>query len=917
MRVLRAEPPTSSVAASTRSTPMQIIFRFIRERRGLFGLNLGLRLIKDLLPFMGPILVGLAADILTGSDRSLLGFDFAAGELRSIYIIAGLMAVLAVAKMVIGYIHTIVAAHMGRHVVEAARRDLAEASMQMALDERRRFNSGDLLDRSLADSKGLRSFIQNVVIRIISNTARAVWPLIYMFMVDWVMALVVLAVIPLQSGISAMLQRRLQRLTRESRAAEATHTLAVKESIDGWSSVASVGGQDWITSELRQTASRSEDAKIRKKHTTAAISAVISLFTALGIAACYAIGGWRIIDSGLVGVTDDAASDAFTFGTLLAFVGIAKKVYAPFQAYTKIVSSYRTGLVNLERIAEVLDAPVLDPRPNGPQLVVTTGDIQLDGVGFAYAGEETPTLRSLSGRIPGRTLTVITGPSGAGKTTLLRLLMGLDQPHHGTIAIDGQDINIARLSTVQKAMALVPQEPMLFSGTLGENLMLGLEQVSTEELLSACHKAGLLELVRELPEGLDTEVGSGKHMLSGGQLRRMAIARALLRNPSILLLDEPTTGLDELNSKQVLDTLRRIAQSATVIMVSHRRDPLAASDHHLILQGGTWIDGAGNGDRWRPEFDGIAELESVADASMDGEQSSNTFVSAAGDRNHAGNGSSAPAVGASGASTNGSTNGANSAPDGASFDAARENGTSNGSSNGHGSGDGVTFERRVLQLSAMGRPIDLDYRDDPGATARVLIVAGHRSGAKVDPQCVDHLLARAGADEDTVVAVAGIANMNPDGALSDDHRTVLGVDPSVDHLQCLAVETSIFRRAIAEWRTNIVIDVGARTSPTRAADDVEIAIRYQDAGGGAAPDWLAHLGSDIRRRLSASRFSVSVTLESAESSSLTGATGLPVVEVTSVSPPHMVGSDRVHEALLDASLAAYQATGLLRVNATV
>ena len=899
---------------------MKLIFRFISERKGLFSLNLGLRLFKDLLPFLGPIFVGLAVDTLIGDDRSLLGFEFEGGELRSIYIIAVLMGLLAVAKVIVGYVHTIVAAHMGRHIVEAARRDLAEASMQMALDERRRFNSGDLLDRSLADSKGLRSFTQNVVIRIVSNTVRAIWPLLYMFMIDWVMSIVVLAVIPLQSGISALLQRRLQRLTREARQAESVHTSAVKESIDGWSSVASVGSQDWVTTELRGTAALSEDAKIKKKHTTAAISAVINLFTALGIAACYAIGGWRIISSGLVGATDTEPG-AFTVGVLISFVLIAKKVYAPFQAYTKIVSSYRTGLVNLERIAEVLDAPMLDSRPNGPELVVTHGDLQLDDIGFTYDGDSAPTLRSLTGRIPGRTLTVITGESGTGKTTLLRLLMGLDQPHRGTISIDDQDINVARLTSVQRIMALVPQEPMLFSGTLGENLMLGHDEVSTEELLDACHKAGLLELVRELPEGLDTEVGSGKHMLSGGQLRRMAIARALLRKPAILLLDEPTTGLDELSSKQVLDTLRRIAQAATVIMVSHRSDPLAASDHHLILGGGYWTDGDGNGDRWRPEFDGkLTEQAQPENAAGLADTDDTTRLEPAANNGHESNdtaplqpaGAQAAPANSAGANGTHQTNGASS------VNGTNGNGTNDNSTNGNGSRPEplVSVGRRVVQLSAMGRPITLDYVDDTGTNARVLVIGGHRSLAPVSPACIDDIMGQAVGDGDTSVAIAAISNVNPDGEHTDDHRTVLGVDLAADHLQRLASETHGLHQAMTKWRPHLVLDVGARTSQQRASADVEISIRYPETDDGAAPEWLAQLGSDIRRRLNASRFSTSVALVGADSSSLTTAMGVPVVEVTSIAPPHTAGSSRVQDSLVEAAIAAYQATGLLRIAAS-
>ena len=333
-------------------SPMRIMRRILAERKGLFAGNLGLRLVKDLLPFVGPILIGIAVDLLSGTDRSPLGFKLTSNDVRSLVIVAVAMGVLAVAKTVFGYIHTIVAAHMGRHVVEAARRDLAEASMQMALDRRRRFNTGDLLDRSLADSKGLRSFTQNVIIRIISNTVRAVVPLYLMFDIDPVMALIVLAVIPLQSGFSGMLQRRLQRQTRDARSREATHTSAVKEAIDGFNSLASVSGQDWAASELQTTAAASEEAKITKKHTTASISAVINLFTALGIAACYGIGGWRIINSGVLDEGGTTASGALTLGALAALQSACRPVIVVADLVRQPVS----GPVNI-RLHVVNDLP--------------------------------------------------------------------------------------------------------------------------------------------------------------------------------------------------------------------------------------------------------------------------------------------------------------------------------------------------------------------------------------------------------------------------------------------------------------------------------------------------------------------------------------------------------------------------------
>ena len=851
--------------------------RFLGERKGLFAANLGLRLIKDLLPFASPILVGITVDLLSGasgSDRNLLGIELTQNDVRSIVIVAIFMAGLAVGKTIIGYIHTIVAAHMGRHVVQAARRDLADAAMQMSLDERRQFNSGDLLDRCLADSKGLRSFTQNVIIRVISNTVRAVFPVVFMFTIDPVLAIVVLAVIPLQSLFSTILQRRLQRQTHEARAREATHTSAVKEAIDGWNNVASVGGQDWAAQSIHDTAIASEDAKIVKKHTTASISAVISLCTAFGIAAVYAIGGWRIITSGVLDGTGTNVTGALTLGSLTAFIGVAKKTYAPFRAYTKIVSSYRTGLVNLERISDVLDAPKIDPRHDGPDLRVTNGTISLDNVSFTYHDGDSPTLRALTGSIPGRSLTVITGSSGAGKTTLLRLLLGLDVPDSGTVSIDDQDINVAKFASVQNAIALVPQEPVLFTGTMSENLLLGLEDTTTADLLDACDRAGLLETVRALPWGLDTEVGSGKHMLSGGQLRRMAIARALLRKPTILLLDEPTTGLDVQNSSLVLNTLRRISDRTTVVMVSHRSEPLKASDHHLILSDGGWT----------------SSVDHVAEPFTDSENAAATFTSAA-------NGAASPSNGLAGVSPR-------ATPNGADANGAHANGTQ---SNGADVPADVAVrhrgvEQHVVALSAMGRPIVLNGIDTDQARSRVMLISGHRSLAEPITGIAPALYAQVIADN-ADIALASIEDVNPDGAFSSRRHTARGIGLETDHGARETAETRALQKAMADWRTDVVIDVAKIAREIDTDYDVVVVVRFRPNGDDQPAEAVVRLAQDIRSQLNDSKYNFRVRLLGAPEGSMAEALDLPTIELTAMRP----SAASTVPAMIEAVVAAYRA----------
>lgn len=641
--------------------------------------------------------------------------------------------------------------------------------------------------------------------------------------------------------------------------------------------MASVGGQEWAAQGIHNTAAAAEDAKIVKKHTTARISAVISLCTAFGIAAVYAIGGWRIITSGALDGSGDAAAGAPTLGSLTAFVGVAKKTYAPFQAYTKIVSNYRTGLVNLERIADVLDAPMIDPRDDGPDLKVTEGTITLDDVSFTYNEGDSPTLRALTGSIPGRSLTVITGSSGAGKTTLLRLLLGLDVPGTGTASIDGQDINIAKFSSVQRAIALVPQEPVLFTGTLSENLLLGLEDTTTQELLEACDRAGLLDMVRQLPKGLDTPVGSGKHMLSGGQLRRLAIARALLRRPAVLLLDEPTTGLDVQNSTLVLNTLRRISDRTTVVMVSHRSEPLKASDHHMILQDGGWTSSVDHltADHQAPAAGGDADALVTNELSVTAANGSHQYVATP-----------------NGAKANGHT--ANGQPVPQSVMAA---GTADELLRHH------DVDQQVLALSAMGRPIVLTDLESERAQTRIMMISGHRTALRPITGIAPAVFANVIADDHAVVALASIEDVNPDGAFSPRRETVLGVDIETDHHQATAAETRTLHSALTRWRTDVLIDVATRVSDVESPHHVELAVRFKpDADGNPPPD-LTAFAHEIRSRLDQSPYSFRVKLLGCLPGSMTDALALTVVEITA----HNATNAEVVQAMIEATVATYRA----------
>ena len=346
---------------------------------------------------------------------------------------------------------------------------------------------------------------------------------------------------------------------------------------------------------------------------------------------------------------------------------------------------------------------------------------------------------------------------------------------------------------------------------------------------------------------------------AGGQLRRMAIARALLREPDILLLDEPTTGLDVENSALVLNTLRRISDHATVVMVSHRSEPLKASDHHLILRDGGWTSSIDH-QADEPSNATIAEATSAA----------------------------APAPTLNGHEAVGE---------------APVPITTNGSSHRHASGH-RPLDQKVLALSAMGRPIVLNGVDHDEANARILMLSGHRSLARPITALSPTVFGQVTYDPEVVVAMASIEDVNPDGEFSSRRETVLGIDVESDHRARRAAETHTLHATLDDWKPDTVIDLAERAIDS--SYDVEVALRFvPDADGGASAEAMA-FAQTIRTQLDRSSFSFRMSLVGALPGSLAAERDLQVVEVSTQN----TSNQRVINAVIDSIVATYRAAAL-------
>jgi ABC-type multidrug transport system fused ATPase/permease subunit len=299
-----------------------------------------------------------------------------------------------------------------------------------------------------------------------------------------------------------------------------------------------------------------------------------------------AAGGGLVLWLGVAAVT----SGRMTLGTLLVVLAYLSSLYGPIRALARLARTLARGAASRERVLEVLDSgevvpEAAEPLPAGPP----RRGLAVRGVWFGYA-EGATVLRHLDLEVAAGERVCVVGPTGAGKSTLLALLLRFYDPDAGAIELDGTDLRDLELGSLRRQLALVPQDPWMLDGTIADNVGFGRPGATRERLEAVVAQTGVHELIQRLPDGWDTQIGEGGVRLSGGQRRRVALARAILRDASVLLLDEPTSGLDAASEQAVLDALDLAAEGRTVLSVSHRLSLADRADRVVVLDGGRVVE---------------------------------------------------------------------------------------------------------------------------------------------------------------------------------------------------------------------------------------------------------------------------------------------------------------------------------------
>ena len=535
------------------------------------------RVLFILAPMQVPILSGAIVDGLTHKQATLYGIDLPSSTPRQVLLVGtlGLLAIAAVHGFC-SYYQQIASGRLCRQFVLSLRKQLVEKVTALSLDLHQRYGCGDLIERVMGDTATMREFVNRVFIQSLTNLVRIGYPLVMMFLIDALMALVATAILLPQLVLSRYLQLRLHAATHRSRASQSNLTSAVKESFDGIETLKTLGAEDGSIDRIFSAAEHLEGDELRAHRYAALINGNVWMMTSLGIAITWWLGGTRVL------------SGDMTLGTLVVFTGFVAFLYQPFRQFTAIATIYRSGLVSLERIQDLLDMPSsVVERPDARPLKLREGKIEFADVEFGYGS--TPVLKHFDLTLGPRQYTAIVGRSGSGKSSLLRLIVRLYDPQRGAVRIDDQPLAGTTVDSLRGRIAVVPQHPVLFTGTLWENIVLARPEATAAEVRAVCEQAGAWAFIEKLPDGLQTRVGRAGENLSGGQTQRLAIARALLCDPKILLLDEPTSALDAESESLLVETLCALRRQMTVVVVAHRRETICHADRIVLMDAGRVI----------------------------------------------------------------------------------------------------------------------------------------------------------------------------------------------------------------------------------------------------------------------------------------------------------------------------------------
>jgi len=531
-----------------RPWPLKIIFDYILLERP----------VPKMLGFLAPLIA---------SDKT-----------KAVILIACTLVAIAILKGTFAYIQTYQTAYLGNQVAFLLRTKLFAHLQRLSLAFHSQSRTGELLTKIGSDTATVKAFFSDSALALASQVLVIVTTFVVMFLMNWKLACIVLATFPLLVATIAFLHRQASRVQRAQRKKQDAITSRISEALSSVHLIQAFGRE---RHEQKQFDSENDDYlehALRNARIESAAARAVEITSAVGTCAVILYGSLLVIDGSM------------SPGTILVFSSYLHGMYRPIRRMVKQTVRLSRLQVSVERISEILAVEEgVKEKLDAIDATSIKGEVVFNDVTFAYAADGSDVLSDVSFQIaPGQRVAVV-GASGAGKSTLIGLILRLFDPKSGSISLDGTDLRDYRIESLRNQISVVLQDSLLLGTTVAENISYGNLNATREDVLVAAKLAHADEFIQKMPKGYDTVIGGRGATLSGGQQRRIAIARALIRNAPILILDEPMTGLDVESEARVSEGVLRLMEGKTCLLITHDLAAAENVDYVIVLEGGNII----------------------------------------------------------------------------------------------------------------------------------------------------------------------------------------------------------------------------------------------------------------------------------------------------------------------------------------
>jgi ATP-binding cassette, subfamily B, bacterial len=526
----------------------------------------------------------IVIDVVSGSKplhgwlKHFIRADLGQHKIATVEFAALALIAIAMLGALCSYVEDRMTSHVGQWITYDLRSKLYSHIQSLSLRYHKTKDTGDLISRLTTDIDSVQSFVVSGSMGLIVDSITLVGMASVMFYLNWRFTLIALSVAPILFLLSFSFTRRSKKESREVRKKQSAIVSMMQENLSAIGVIKAFAQEGYAQNHLDDQSRESIEISLHARRLKALLSPLIQITVAIGTALVLWNGGTLVLEGTL------------SAGSLILFIWYLGKMYKPLQDFAKMTDAYSKASVGYERIREVLDLPPeVRDRPTAQRAPTFNGEIEFENVSFSYVTGHA-VLTEISFKVEPGEVVALVGPTGAGKSTIATLIARLYDPESGTVRIDTRDVRDFAQQSIRDQISFVLQENVLFRATIRENISFGKPQGTLAEIQSAAQLADAHEFISKLPNGYDTVVGERGDTLSGGQRQRIAIARAIIRNAPILIMDEPSSGLDALSEKAVFDALWRLITGKTAVVIAHRLSTIQRADTILVIDQGRIVE---------------------------------------------------------------------------------------------------------------------------------------------------------------------------------------------------------------------------------------------------------------------------------------------------------------------------------------